>query len=110
MITFCSIGPCVELKSGRSLCNVLPDCGCAGEGFMRGIYAKALTLVEAQDWDGLRKEFRLDDEPRLYYAVLMILDQFNLIEHGTSIRCSWLTEEGKEFLAAARKHWPELQP
>jgi hypothetical protein len=33
----------------------------------------------------------------------LLLDEAGLLEHGTSARCGWLTERGKQFLARIRE-------
>jgi len=102
----CEFGPCVEMADGKMLCNLLPDCGCAG-ATMRKAYQRALELLEKNNLEALHAEFKLDAEPRLFYSVLMILDDRDLIDHGSSIRCPWLTERGEEALRLMREHWPQ---
>jgi hypothetical protein len=40
----------------------------------------------------------------VYYAVLYLIDGAGLLEHGTSIRSSWLTAKGKHYLGLMRLH------
>lgn len=39
----------------------------------------------------------------LGYSLLYMLDDKGLIDHGSSVHGSWLTDDGKEFLARLRK-------
>lgn len=104
----CDFGECVKLSDGKYLCGLLPDCGCAGDLMLR-TYKSALEALDAEpgkvDRNAVHRTFKLETEPVLFYAVFMILDDRDLIEHGSSIRCSWLTDRGREALALMRTHW-----
>lgn len=39
----------------------------------------------------------------VFYLIAGSLDRLELTDHGTSIRCGWLTDDGKRFLAALKK-------
>jgi len=43
------------------------------------------------------------------YALLHLLESLDLIEHGISARCSWLTAKGLEFLDEVKKWKDEEQ-
>lgn len=45
----------------------------------------------------------------LGYAFMYMLDAHGLLEHGSSIGGSWLTDDGKEFLARLRE-WKGSDP
>lgn len=50
-----------------------------------------------------KREFpNYDEEPQRHFA-LYVFDAADFIEHGTSIRCAWLTEKGKEWLQDAEE-------
>lgn len=42
--------------------------------------------------------------PATYYLAMALLDRAGLIEHGSGIRNSWLTDEGLEVLAYLREN------
>jgi hypothetical protein len=103
----CEFGDCVQLKDGAWLCMLLPDCGCIGD-VMRKAYVSVLETLSVdgiERWNKLMAELGFDADPRLFYALTSLLDDRDLIEHGSSIRCSWLTERGKEALALMKEHW-----
>lgn len=52
---------------------------------------------ELERWKQIENYF---NTPGLMYFVLYILDNMKLIEHGSSIGGSWLTERGQEVLDA----------
>lgn len=86
-------------------------CGCPDEAFelLRQVLA---AFSEKIDWDApdakerykdWAKRFRdllpVDDNPGLAYSYLYWMDSKNLIEHGSGILSSWLTEDGRRVLA-----------
>ena len=58
-------------------------------------------------WDRLRAFLKADgdqeDNPD-YFLWLYVLNDAELLEHGTSIRCSWITNLGHEFLDAVQDY------
>lgn len=52
---------------------------------------------------------KLDRDSPLNQLLLYVLDHFGLIEHGTTVWCSWRTELGDEVLAAMKEHWKFLE-
>lgn len=55
--------------------------------------------------------FRADDQAdaAMFYALLYWLDGTDLIDHGTMITGSWLTEKGKHYLPLMRRHdWDQV--
>lgn len=83
--------------------GMLGFCGCVGDEPI----AKARDVMKDLDrtddnwirWDELVARHFGGDEAYGYF-VLQYLDRRGLVEHGTSIRSSWLTEKGKECLEA----------
>lgn len=54
-------------------------------------------IVERQDYEKL-----FNGNEGVFYLLAGRLDSLGFSEHGTSIRCAWLTEKGKEFLNALK--------
>lgn len=85
--------------------NVLdhvPLCGC---GNPEAGMALILELLQAAPFHSNRERL-LELLPDLgtRMVVLGALDEHDLIEHGTSIEGSWLTERGKQVLAVLEPH------
>ena len=78
-------------------------CGCSESTPVLRVAKRVLELCETQQWQALRVEQREAEEPAHYYVLMNWLDQLDLIEHGTSIRCSWPTEKGKVLLGWLRE-------
>lgn len=87
-----------ELEIQEDLLEVkLGVCGCADEELVSDLL---IVLKETSN-----KEFYITDickRTKLSYkyvlALLFLLDNVNLIEHGTAIRASWITSEGEKVL------------
>lgn len=115
---YCDFGECVEMPGGKLICDLLPDCGCVGSvmrlTYFRTLEALAVDTLQGEarvDWDALRGSLGWTVDERLFYAVMLLLDDRDLIEHGTSIRVPWITNKGREALALMRDHWkPLLDP
>lgn len=73
--------------------KVLPSCGC-GDPSALGKYVFDMLSKHANQ-DGW-SETKYGDMPVMFF--LAWADREKYIEHGTTIRCSWLTEKGKELL------------
>lgn len=107
----CCFGDCVEFH-GSYVCDVLPDCG---QDVAFKLYVEALEVLNDRGdnsdaaitarWNKFADRFKQGEDERLYYLVLAVFDKARLIEWGVSIRSSWLTPLGEEFLAKAREHW-----
>lgn len=88
-----------DTKSAYLLMGVLPSCGC-GDPSSIGKYVKEMLLkyvkqTKSEDrscWDITKYE----DLPVMFF--LSWADHEGYIEHGTTIRCSWMTEKGDELL------------
>lgn len=88
-----------EKKSDYLLTSILPFCGC-GDPESLGRYVKEMLLKHVKQtnsdsylcWDVTQ----YDDLPVMFF--LSWADREGYIEHGTTIRCSWMTEKGDELL------------
>tara|TARA_R110000868_G_scaffold268789_2_gene527987 strand:+ start:4729 stop:5091 length:363 start_codon:yes stop_codon:yes gene_type:complete len=78
-------------KSDYLQINILDFCGCGnGNEVMRYIQDHLINL-ENQEWGSY------EDIPTMF--LLYWLNHKGFSEHGTTVRCSWLTDLGKELLA-----------
>jgi hypothetical protein len=77
--------------------GVLPSCGC-GDPESIGRYVRDMlrshvsTADDHSPWDANSYE----DMPLMFF--LSWADREGYIEHGTTIRCSWLTDRGQELM------------
>lgn len=69
-------------------------CGCGSPEITYEAIHKMLKDFANQNWD----TDTTDDPYKQYMAY--ILEEKGLAEHGSNIRCSWLTDKGKEMLSA----------
>jgi hypothetical protein len=73
-------------------------CGCSELGLMVEEVKKILSW-SAQDIMGRQNYSSLYPErDGIFYLLAGLIDGLNMIEHGASIRCCWLTNFGKQFL------------
>lgn len=77
----------------------LHACGCMCGSFLTALQ---VGLEYAADENHKWAEFTKDRFEGPAYCVLALLDDAELIEHGTSIRNPWLTVAGRVFLQALR--------
>lgn len=85
-----------ETRADYLYCGVLPSCGC-GDPSAIGRYVKELLKHVGQTEDNSCWErTSWDDLPVMFF--LSWADREGYIEHGTTIRCSWMTEKGNELL------------
>jgi len=89
-----------ETKADYMFMGVLPSCGC-GDPESIGVYVRDMLLEHVKQtgaasgiecWD--RTSY--DDMPVMFF--LSWADSQDYIDHGTTIRCSWMTEKGDELL------------
>lgn len=81
-------------------------CGCGLPESAWEIVLRLLGYFGTPHEDRNLDEFRDED-----YLAAYVIDHCGLIEHGTSIGGSWLTDDGKEALRFLRKHgveWGDL--
>ena len=67
--------------------------------------AVAKTLIRVLEFasDNVGQYHKLFDDDGAYYLIAGQLERNDLIEHGVSIRCAWITEKGKEFLTKLKE-------
>jgi len=70
-------------------------CMCGNPDAVFDYVRDILRCVRDKDYD--KQEVLAGSEGAMYFT-LYHLDELGLIEHGTSVRYSWLTDEGKELL------------
>ena len=86
-------------KTAYICTGILPSCGCGCPESI-GQYVKEMFLKHVKQsysddcscWDN--NDY--DDLPVMFF--LSWADREKYIEHGTTIRCSWMTEKGDELL------------
>lgn len=103
METHCDFGICPKLSNGKPVCDVLPNCGCGEPAKIRAHYLRVLGMCKEQLWASIDRDSDLD------LLLLYVLDRESLIEHGTTVYCSWLTTLGDEFLRIATEHWAQSE-
>ena len=81
-----------ESEEDYLFCYVLPSCGC-GDPSTIGRYVRDM-LRRHVGHNGEGTEY--EDLPTMFF--LSWADREEYIEHGTTIRCSWLTAKGEELL------------
>lgn len=71
--------------------SVLGFCGCGNQDDVMGYVYDMLKKV-----DNVHYEFEYSDIQSMFF--LYWADKQNFIEHGTTIRCPWLTDLGKQLI------------
>lgn len=88
-----------KTKLDYLMMDVLPSCGC-GDPSLIGRYVKEMLLkcVQQTDSDDCScwEITQYDDLPTMFF--LSWADHEGYIEHGSTIRCSWMTKKGDELL------------
>lgn len=90
-----------ESKADYLYTKILPSCGCSDPASI-GKYVKDMFLKHVkQTLDDMKDTFywnnnSYDDLPLMFF--LSWADREGYIEHGTTIRCSWMTKKGDELL------------
>lgn len=84
---------CYSSRESYLCSEILPSCGC-GDPLSIGYYVKTMieSYVGQENWD----KVNYDDLPTMFF--LSWADRQGFTEHGTTIRCSWLTEKGEMLL------------
>lgn len=81
------------------LIGVLPSCGC-GSPELLGMYVRRMLrehVVQSETADcACWSRNRYDDDSLMFFLSWACREGY--IEHGTTIRCSWMTEKGNELL------------
>lgn len=82
--------------------NEFGACGCSDLPAMIGVVKSLLewlssNIVERPSYDTL-----FGGNTGVFYILVGRLDSLGFSEHGSSIRCAWLTDTGEDFLKALR--------
>lgn len=91
-------------------------CGCMEMGDLYGFLHQWFRHLNSRyhvrgepdvepDFAAAQKHARLDECEPLYYLAAALLEGAGILEHGSSIRCPWLTAKGKVLLA-----WMDANP
>ena len=79
-------------------------CKCGSPEVAAAALLKALEMFPLHSNDGReRMERWLGDDEGLFYLLVGLLDEKGFIEHGTSIRGSWLTPKGEQVRDALKR-------
>lgn len=78
-------------KKGYLQTNILHFCGCGDPDSVMVYVKDFLKRLDEQKWG------EYEDIP--YMFLVYWADHNGFAEHGTTARCSWLTEKGQELLA-----------
>jgi hypothetical protein len=99
------------IEANNIIHNDLGICGCGSPEIVIKFVVKALSLIKARaeshyarpESDALNRHFHhyTTDNDLFTYMAWYFIDRAGLIEHGTVILGSWLTDKGKEFLEFA---------
>lgn len=97
--------------------DTMKVCGCAGYSFIYKTeeilswiadnWDKVSQNLQSKNFDDFVTEVFYGDEG-LAYLSLNILDNAELLEHGTSIRHSWLTPDGYDMLIFIKQYIEKL--
>jgi len=88
--------------------NAFNMCGCWEFGPVHYNILFLLKWLKTNSEENPKKSYEtLYDSVGIFYLLVGIFDRLNLIEHGISIRCAWLTNNGKRLLEALLKYSPE---
>ncbi len=80
-------------------------CGCTDSELEIDILHVFQLYAETKPGESLYYDKIFSTEPRKYVELILhILTKANLLEHGTSVRGSWITKKGKEV---AKQLWPK---
>ena len=103
-----------DLEHLFQLIRDLRFCGCGDPESVYGLVRDLLSLFEEKwlkredenHWREVSQKItdRIGGGDGVYYAVLYLIDGADLLDHGTSIRSSWLTAKGKHYLSLMRLH------
>lgn len=77
------------------LINEINICGCGTPNVCYEWLIEYLTDLDEQNWD----KYDYDSSDWKYIQIINgFLEKLDLVEHGTTCRCSWLTGKGKKVL------------
>ena len=72
-------------------CSLLGLCGCGNPGELRDYIRAFMHRLADKDWPPY------EDMPAMF--LINWLNDRDYAEHGTTVRCSWLTDKGKRLLS-----------
>ena len=92
--------------------NDLGFCGCGNPEVVLQFVHQALRLIKQRKESGwnddsntaIETHFRSEKDELFYWMAWYFLDRSKLIEHGTGVGGSWLTEKGEDFLQYLDTH------
>jgi hypothetical protein len=84
------------------LLNEFGGCGCSEDDEMAKVIVKILEWAVKSIGNRVRYN-KLFRHVGTFYIVAGILDNNDLLEHGTSIRCAWATKKGKMLLETLKE-------
>lgn len=71
-------------------------CGCGSPSDIRDYVVSMLERCQSDKWD-----FKYENHAEMFF--LNWANGKNLLDHGSTIRCSWRTPEGNSVLAALKE-------
>lgn len=84
----------------QELLNEIPCCGCCGDPEpVYELFHDWLKDIADEKFHHLNKYERDKDvDIKFRYLLLYLFDKLELIEHGTTIHCPWITDKGKDLI------------
>jgi hypothetical protein len=83
------------------LFNEFHSCGCSEHDLEIGVIRELLEWLNNMEIRN-RYDTLFNGNVGVYYLLIQLLENANLCEHGTSIRCPWITDTGKDLLEALK--------
>jgi len=88
-----------DSPSDYLMIGILPSCGCGDPAsigrYVKEMFLKHVKQTGSEDYS-CWSITHYDDLPVMFF--LSWADREGYVEHGTTIRCSWMTEKGDELL------------
>lgn len=85
-----------ETKASYIFTGVLPSCGCGDPASIGKYVLDMLTNYVSHDGEGPKITPRYEDLPVMFF--LSWADREGYTEHGSTVRCSWISDKGKELI------------
>lgn len=73
-------------------------CGCRDGEIVDDIFSVLMHLGSGENHGHYYTNFPIEGPDKYKELILHILDSHRLLDHGVSIRGSWLSEEGREIV------------
>jgi len=80
--------------------NEFGACGCSDLEAMINVVKGLLEWMSENIMERPGYEKLFNGNEGVFYLLIGRLDNLGLSEHGVSLRCSWITKRGQEFLKA----------